>query len=436
MKNNAINPVRNEIEKIRVRLANRFLITAAILAPLTLVVSFIRAITTVWDPVFALHVAMTLCICVMAFMREHIHHRVKAVVIVGVLLTAGVIGAVQNGLIAPALFYLVVGPAFASMLFGRRGSRITFGIVVLAVVCVAIFTVTSGHLPAGDIRHYMTSPIAWIMELVILILVLILIQVAAEMYIGSLVKSLAATHRHEVHLNAHNEMLEKATDALRRSHDETIASLNENAAMVRRLDQVIRQTIDAFATATVHTDPYTEGHEKRVADLSLTLGRKLKFSDDQLMGLELAAKAHDVGQLKVPSEILLRPHGLTPLEFKFIQQHSEAGWEILSTIDFPWPVAEIVRQHHENFDGTGYPSGLAGEAILLEARIIRAADLVEALSSHRPFRPARSREEVIQQLTSERGRALDPQIADFCLELLAEGYAFPAVSNSTVRAAA
>ena len=169
---------------------------------------------------------------------------------------------------------------------------------------------------------------------------------------------------------------------------------------VERLDRVIRQTVAAFARATVHTDPYTAGHESRVAHLCVRLGHRLGLSEHARQGLELAAKSHDIGQIKIPAEILLRPRKLTPLEFEFIKQHPEVGWEIFRHVDFPWPIADIIRQHHENYDGSGYPHGLAGEEILQEARILRVADMAESLSSHRPFRSAFTRDEVLGHLLS------------------------------------
>lgn len=206
---------------------------------------------------------------------------------------------------------------------------------------------------------------------------------------------------------------------------ELIKSKEHLEGLVRRLDLVLRQTIEAFTTATVHTDPYTAGHERRVADLSVAIGKRLDFSEDRLIGLELAAKAHDIGQLKIPAEILLRPHNLTAIEFEFIKQHAEAGWDILKNIEFPWPVADIVYSHHENYDGTGYPRGLAGEGIPLEARIIRVADAVEALSSHRPFRAAFDAQEVTKRVMDAIGTSFDPRIAETCLDILSTGYRFP-----------
>ncbi len=203
-----------------------------------------------------------------------------------------------------------------------------------------------------------------------------------------------------------------------------------------KLDAVLRQTIDAFTKFTVHTDPYTAGHEARVTDLCVALARRLDFDAERLRGMELAAKTHDIGQMQVPSEILLRPRRLTPLEYEFVKKHPDVGWEILHSIDFPWRVADIVRQHHENFDGTGYPQGLKGEDILVEARILRVADMLESLCSHRPFRSALPLDEAMETLMAARGGALDPLIVDHCVALVAQGgYCFPsAVGGSPVAA--
>lgn len=200
---------------------------------------------------------------------------------------------------------------------------------------------------------------------------------------------------------------------------------------LERLGAMMHQTINAFSTSTQHTDPYTAGHESRVADLCVALGRTMGLSRPQLEGLEVAARAHDIGQARIPSEILLSPRKLGPLEFAFIRQHPEVGAEILGGIDFPWPVADIVRQHHENFDGTGYPHGLRGSAILLEARILRVADMLESLSSHRPFRPAMPWVEALEIIRTQAGKVLDPDVVTACLRLVTvEEYRFPSLSGA------
>lgn len=192
------------------------------------------------------------------------------------------------------------------------------------------------------------------------------------------------------------------------------------------LRRILLQTIDAFTTATVHSDPYTAGHEKRVAHLCVAIGERMGLSSEQLDGLRIAAEIHDIGQLNVPPEILLRPGTLTRVERLFIEQHPAVGADILARVDFPWPVADIVRQHHENCDGTGYPARLVRDQILLEARILRVADTVEAMCSHRPFRGAHSITEALAVLAEGRGTVFDAEVVDCCHTLFAiDGYLLP-----------
>ena len=200
---------------------------------------------------------------------------------------------------------------------------------------------------------------------------------------------------------------------------------------LEQLGAMTHQIINAFSTNTQHTDPYTAGHESRVADLCVALGRAMGLDRPRLEGLEIAARTHDIGQARIPSEILLNPRKLGPLEFAFIRQHPDVGADILGGIDFPWPVAEIVRQHHENYDGTGYPRGLRGTGILQEARILRVADMMESLTSHRPFRPAMPWVEALEIIRSQAGKALDPDVASACIRLVtAGGYRFPQLSDA------
>ena len=194
----------------------------------------------------------------------------------------------------------------------------------------------------------------------------------------------------------------------------------------RILKQTLQQTIEALFAATMQRDVATAGHEMRVRDLALRIGERLGFSAARLEGLGFAALVHDVGLLTIPSEILNRPRAFLPEEYALVREHTEASYQILKNIPFPWPVAEIARQHHENFDGSGYAQGLASEDILIEARVLRVADSVEAMLSHRPFRRARSLDYAISELRAGSGRQYEPAIVDVCLDLLGQQhYAFP-----------
>lgn len=196
----------------------------------------------------------------------------------------------------------------------------------------------------------------------------------------------------------------------------------------RRLEEAFRQirrslegVVGALSAVAERRDPYTAGHSRRVAKLACAIARELGLSEDRVEGLRVAALLHDIGKTSVPAEILAKPSRLTELEFGIIKAHPQAAWEILSGIEFPWPVAEVVLQHHERLDGSGYPRGLKGEEILLEARILAVADVVEAMSSHRPYRPARTLEEALREIERGKGVLYDPQVVEACLRLLSQG---------------
>lgn len=178
--------------------------------------------------------------------------------------------------------------------------------------------------------------------------------------------------------------------------------------------------IKAMAYTVEIRDAYTAGHQKRVAALSIAIGKKIGISEDRIMGLELAAKIHDIGKIQVPAEILSKPSRLSEIEFALIKVHPEIGYDILKEIEFPWPIATIIRQHHEKLDGSGYPHGLKGEEILLEARIITVADIVEAIANHRPYRPALGIDFALEVITKERGTKLDADVVDACVVLFNE----------------
>ncbi|WP_461211356.1 HD domain-containing phosphohydrolase [Desulfocurvus sp. DL9XJH121] len=199
------------------------------------------------------------------------------------------------------------------------------------------------------------------------------------------------------------------------------ARLSELQNTVARLRQTVEATVQALVTATEKRDPYTAGHQQRVSALALAMGRGLGLGADRLEGLGVAALVHDLGKIQVPAEILAKPARLTDMEFGLVRAHSDAGYDILRPVPFPWAVAEFVRQHHERLDGTGYPLGLSGEDILLEARIIAVADVVEAMSSHRPYRAALGVERALEEVRAGRGTRYDPVVIDACLELFKGG---------------
>ena len=199
--------------------------------------------------------------------------------------------------------------------------------------------------------------------------------------------------------------------------------LKENFA---KLQKVMEGTIYSIARIVETRDPYTAGHQQRVAALVLALAQEFGLTDNEIKGLHMAAVIHDIGKIYVPSEILSRPTKLTDTEFALIKTHPEVGYEILKTIDFPWNVAEIVFQHHERLNGSGYPRGLKDEDILFEAKILAVADVVEAMSSHRPYRPSRGFKATIKELEINKGILYDEQVVALCKEVFGKrAFKFP-----------
>ncbi|HWR29155.1 MAG TPA: HD domain-containing phosphohydrolase [Negativicutes bacterium] len=218
------------------------------------------------------------------------------------------------------------------------------------------------------------------------------------------------------------------------SHDITALKLKDLALNERtralehsvlQLQKSWHQTIEVLATTSEAKDPYTSGHQKRVMQLSDAIGRELGLEEDVLLGLRMAAMVHDIGKIKVPAELLSKPGILSALERQLINTHAMAGYEILKDLDLPWNVAKMVKQHHERHDGTGYPDGLKGEEIELNARILGVADVVEAMASHRPYRPARGIEAALSEINQGSGTLYDPTVAAACLTVfLKQGFEF------------
>jgi putative nucleotidyltransferase with HDIG domain len=187
-----------------------------------------------------------------------------------------------------------------------------------------------------------------------------------------------------------------------------------------RLRETLVETIRAIARTVEKRDPYTAGHQQRVAEMAVAIARELGLDEGRIEGLRLGAMIHDIGKIYVPAEILNRPGTLTHVEFEIIKCHPQVGYDIVKDVNFPWPVAQMILQHHEHLDGSGYPNGLRGEDILLEARILSVADVVEAMATHRPYRPSRGSETAFDEIKANRGLLYDPDVVDACLRLFQE----------------
>ena len=182
-----------------------------------------------------------------------------------------------------------------------------------------------------------------------------------------------------------------------------------------RLEQALEATVQALSAVVESRDPYTLGHQRRVTTLARAIAEELGLEDERMRGLCVAAQVHDVGKIQIPIEILSRPGRLSAGEFALVKEHAEAGYQILKGIEFPWPVAQIVRQHHEKLDGSGYPLGLSADEIGVEARILCVADVVEAMASDRPYRPALGVEAALEEVKRHRGRLFDLAVVDACV---------------------
>ncbi|MBN1531312.1 MAG: HD domain-containing protein [Spirochaetes bacterium] len=192
----------------------------------------------------------------------------------------------------------------------------------------------------------------------------------------------------------------------------------------RRLNKTLFDSIHAVSMALECRDPYTAGHQKRVAHLTIAMGRILGMNEDRSNGLYLASSVHDLGKISIPAEILTSPRKLSEIEFEIIKEHPESGYRILRDIEYPWPIAQAVYQHHERLDGSGYPRGLKGEEIIAEARIIAVADVVEAMASHRPYRPAMGVERALEEIQNNAGTFYEERVVEACLSLFRGGFDF------------
>ncbi len=194
----------------------------------------------------------------------------------------------------------------------------------------------------------------------------------------------------------------------------------EHHQSAERLRRGMESTIEALAGTLELRDAYTAGHQRRVAELAAEIARELGVSEGEVHGIHLAATVHDLGKIQVPAEILTKPTRLTNLEFEFVKTHAQAGYDLLKDIDFPWPIAQLVYQHHERLDGSGYPRGLRSEDILIGAKILAVADTIEAMSSHRPYRAGLGIETSLAEITKNHDKLYDAAVVNACVKLFHE----------------
>ncbi len=192
-----------------------------------------------------------------------------------------------------------------------------------------------------------------------------------------------------------------------------------------RLQTMTEEVIRAIGAIVEVRDPYTAGHERRVSELVTAIAKQMGFDEESVSGMAVGALLHDVGKISVPAEILSKPGRLNDREFDLVKSHPQVTHDLLSGIEFPWPVAEMALQHHERMDGSGYPLGLAGDEIAMEARILAVSDVVEAMASHRPYRPALGVDAALEEIGDQRGTLYDPSVVDACVRIFREqGFSF------------
>jgi PAS domain S-box-containing protein len=189
---------------------------------------------------------------------------------------------------------------------------------------------------------------------------------------------------------------------------------------LEKLRMSMESTILAMAKIVEMKDPYTAGHQRRVAQLAGAIAREIGLSDSQTAGVHMASIIHDIGKIYVPAEILSKPGKLTEIEFGMIKTHPKVSYDILKMVEFPWPIAKIVLQHHERLDGSGYPLGLSGEDIMIEAKILSIADVVEAIAFSRPYRPAVGIDKALEEISLKKGLLYEPDIVDACIKLFSK----------------
>jgi len=206
----------------------------------------------------------------------------------------------------------------------------------------------------------------------------------------------------------------------RASKNDRKKALEDLKLNLDKLRRAMEGIVQAISITVEMRDPYTAGHQQRVADLACAIASAMGLSDDEIYGLRMASVIHDLGKITVPAEILSKPGQLSDLEYELIKSHVQAGYDILKQIEFPWPLADIILQHHERMDGSGYPNGLKDEQILLAARILSVADVFETIASHRPYRPSLGQPRALEELRDNRGKLYDRRVVDVCLSLIEE----------------
>ena len=224
----------------------------------------------------------------------------------------------------------------------------------------------------------------------------------------------------EARVEKRTRELVKLNEQLKQDISKRESAEAEVQSTLVKLRSAMGGIIQAMALTVERRDPYTAGHQRRVADLARAIAAEMGLSNQQIDGIRMAGLIHDLGKICVPAEILSKPGQLTEIEHSLIRDHPQVGYDILKEIEFPWPLAQIVLQHHERINGSGYPAGLTAEDIIIEARTLAVADVVEAMASHRPYRPTLGRGMALEEISKNKGTLYDPDVVDACVKTLKE----------------
>jgi len=224
----------------------------------------------------------------------------------------------------------------------------------------------------------------------------------------------------ELSISTASEGGQKIFTAIIRDVSDRVAAEKALSESDRKTRDALVATVDVLSRTIERRDPYTAGHQKRVAELCVAMARELNLDEESIFGIQMGALIHDVGKIHIPGEILTRPGRFSDEEYSLIKTHASVGYDIIKDINLPWPLADMVRHHHEKIDGSGYPDGLKGEQISIGARLIAVADIVEAITMHRPYRPALGTDAALEEITKLKGRALDPDCVEACTTLFRE----------------